>query len=140
MTSNPLTMKQLDYYDVSKLEQPNIKNYMTTYFYDKGELIATIPPGTTLDVILNDNDIKIPSTAVKQQILDKEKYDLDMKKYKDEIAKLNLEFGQDLFREFNVEDNPKRNRCYSLAFNFGHQYGVVGVYECFEKLVSLIKD
>lgn len=140
MTSIPLTMKPFDYYDVSKLQQPDVRDYMTTYFYDNGELIATIPPGTTLDKILNDTSIKIPTTAVKQQVINKEDYESAMKKYKDEMAKLNKELGNDLFREFNIEQNPKRNLCFALAYKLGYQFGPPGIYEYFEKLVPLIKD
>lgn len=136
----PLTMKPFDYYDISKIIQPDIKDYMTTYIYDKGQLIATIHPGTTMDQVLNDGNIKLSTTAIKQQVLDTERYDLDMKNYKDQISKMARELGLDLFKEFDVENNPKKDRCYNLAYNFGGQYGPQGVYECFEKLVTLIKD
>lgn len=140
MSSVPLTMKPFDYYDVTKLQQPDVRDYMTTYFYDNGELVATVPPGTSLEMILNDTSIKIPTTAVKQQVINKESYERAMQNYKEEMSRLNKEFGNDLFREFNIEDHPKRNRCYALAYKLGYQFGPAGIYDYFEKLVPLIKD
>lgn len=135
-----LTMKPFDYYDLKKVIQPDIKDYMTTYVYDKGELIATISSNTTLDEVLSDQNIKLSTTAIKQQIIDHEKYDTDLKKYKEKLSTLAKELGMDLFREFNVENNPKKDRCYALAYKYGGQYGPEGIYDCFEKLVTLIKD
>lgn len=135
-----LTMKPFDYYDLKKVIQPDVKDYMTTYVYDKGELIATINSDTTLNEVLSDQNIKLSTTAIKQQIIDHEKYDADLKKYKEKISTLAKELGMDLFREFNVENNPKKDRCYALAYKYGGQYGPEGIYDCFEKLVTLIKD
>ena len=140
MSTVPLTMKPFDYYDINQVVQPDIKDYMTTYVYDKGKLIATITPGTTMEQVINDNNIKLSTTAIKQQVLDTERYELDMKNYKDRISTMAKELGLDLYREFNVEDNPKKDRCFTLAYNCGGQYGPQGVYDCFEKFVTLIKD
>ena len=136
----PLTMKPLDHYDVGTVVQPNSKDYMTTYFYDKGQLVATIPAKTSLDKILNDADIKIPTTAVKQQVLNKEEYDEAMQVYKKKLHILTKEFSADLFKEFEIENHPKKDKCFTLAYKMGYTGGLYKIYEYFELLVQLIKD
>jgi hypothetical protein len=108
-------------------------------FKDGNKLLSEMR-GTTMEQIINDNNIKLSTTAIKQQVLDTERYELDMKNYKDRISTMAKELGLDLYREFNVEDNPKKDRCFTLAYNCGGQYGPQGVYDCFEKFVTLIKD
>lgn len=133
-------MKPFDYYDISKIEQPKMNDYMTVYYYDKGELIATVPPGSDYEQIINDPNVKMTKSCVKQQVLDSERYDEVMKEYKNNISKLASELANDLFKEFDIEEHPKRHRCYALAYQFGGEFGPKGVYDAFEKLVTLIVD
>lgn len=49
------------------------------------------------------------------------------------------EFYNDLLEEFNVTDNPKAAKCYSIAWGFGHSAGYEEVYYYFSELVELIK-
>ena len=45
---------------------------------------------------------------------------------------------EDLFEEFDVENNEKRYKCFSIAWDRGHSYGYYEVYNCFQELVELI--
>ena len=58
--------------------------------------------------------------------------------HKDEGNKQKI-FENDLYKEFQVTDNPKRFDCFSLAWEYGHSYGLKSVYEYFYDLVDLIK-
>lgn len=48
-------------------------------------------------------------------------------------------FKEALFDNFGVKDNPKKDLCWSLAWDYGHAYGLVEVYNYFDDLVDLIK-
>jgi len=48
-------------------------------------------------------------------------------------------FKEALFKEYEVEDNPKREKCFYFAWVYGHANGLYDVYSCFEDLVELIK-
>jgi hypothetical protein len=49
------------------------------------------------------------------------------------------QFHDDLLKEFKVENNPKAEKCYSLAWEHGHAYGYHEVYYYFSEFVTLIK-
>jgi NifU-like protein involved in Fe-S cluster formation len=60
--------------------------------------------------------------------------------YNEETQKLAQEFEDDLFDEFGVSDNPKRHKCFNLAWENGHAHGLREVYNYFGDYVELIKD
>lgn len=49
------------------------------------------------------------------------------------------EWKQHLFKEYGVEENPKREDCFGLAWEEGHAYGYEEIENCFSKYVELIK-
>lgn len=49
------------------------------------------------------------------------------------------EFKKDLFEHFGVQDHPKREVCYHLAYDIGHAHGYSEVLYHFTNLVELIK-
>lgn len=54
-------------------------------------------------------------------------------------AKERLIFREMLFKRYGVEDNPKRDMCYNIAWDMGHAYGLLEVEHFFSTLVELIK-
>jgi hypothetical protein len=77
--------------------------------------------------------------AVIQEVFDDLLYRADMKHYNEERLKLEEEFKQDLFEEFGVTDNPKREKAYAYAWEHGHANGFSEVYNVFDGIVELIK-
>lgn len=76
-----------------------------------------------------------------------------MSKYKDkeswkearkEWDKINreryLEFKQDLFKEFGIEDDPAREIIFHKAWDVGHSCGYHEVYLEFDELMDFVKD
>jgi hypothetical protein len=61
------------------------------------------------------------------------------KAYKEEDKRICNQFKQDLFKEFDVKDNPKADLCFSKAWEVGHAWGYGEVYNHFQDLVELIK-
>ena len=78
--------------------------------------------------------------AVIQEVLDEDAYKAQRKQYGEEIHKLHEEFVNDLYENFNVTDNPKRFKCFELAWEKGHSNGLEEVYNEFYDLVELIRD
>lgn len=73
------------------------------------------------------------------------------KKYKDEIRdarikyreaqyRINEEFKLALFKEYGVENHPKREKAFSMAWEAGHAEGYSNVEYHFSELVELLRD
>lgn len=59
--------------------------------------------------------------------------------YQAETARLEGLFRDALFEQYGVTDNPKREKCYSLAWEHGHSAGYSEVANYFSDFVELIK-
>lgn len=58
--------------------------------------------------------------------------------YKESQNKKATEFKKNLLEEHNVLDNPKAQKCYELAWDYGHSSGYYAVADYFNELVGLI--
>jgi hypothetical protein len=129
-------MKPFHYYSKLQTDYPNKTDYITYYAYDKGVALWSGPAWETDKAELK----KEYPNAVIQEVLDEDAYKVRRKEYNDERTKLHEEFVNDLFENFNVTDNPKRSKCFELAWEKGHSNGLEEVYNEFYDLVELIKD
>jgi hypothetical protein len=129
-------MKPFDYYSKSKTPYPSRQDYITSYVYNKGEVLWS---GPTWEKNKSDLKEEYPN-AIIQEVLDEETYLEQMKKYGEEKQKLQEEFINDLFEEFGVGDNTKRHKAFDLAWEKGHASGYSEVYNEFYDLVELIKE
>jgi hypothetical protein len=48
-------------------------------------------------------------------------------------------FKQELYKEYKVEDNPKKDVAFQIAWERGHASGLYEVYSIFDDLVELIE-
>ena len=129
-------MKPFDYYSKPQTVYPNKKDYITYYAYDKGEVLHC---GTCIHQPVSKLKEVYPN-AVIQEVLDEDAYKAQRKRYSDESAKLYKEFQNDLFEDYGVSDNPKRFKCFDLAWEHGHSSGLEEVYNYFGDFVELIQD
>ena len=129
-------MKPFEYYSKPQTLYPNKQDYITFYVYDRGELLFAGFASTNSKIKLKED---YPN-AVIQEVLDEERYKAHRKEYESESAKLRQEFQNDLFEDFGVSDNPKRFKCFDLAWELGHSSGLQVVYTYFGDFVDLIKD
>ncbi len=115
-------MKPIEYYSTPRVAYPDspVKPYMT----------------------------KTHTAAQAKEYAEKlEQYESEMPSYKSgkdayyrEEQLLLLEFKTDLFEKHGVTDNPKRENCYSIAWERGHSSGLGEVMNYFSDFVELIKD
>jgi hypothetical protein len=126
-------MKPLDYYKTVDIPYPVKSAYETTYVYSKGEILWQGTGASLIEVR------KQYPNAVIESHLDKEAYNEEVKVYNSAKAKRESEFVKDLFEEFDVTDNPKKELCYAIAYDMGHAHGFSEVYSMFSDLVELIK-
>lgn len=129
-------MKPFEYYSKLQTLYPNKRDYITFYVYDKG---ACIYSESSLSNTKSNLKEDYPN-AVIQEVLDEDAYYDHRKEYDDERNKLHQEFQNDLFKEYGVSDNPKRFKCFDLAWEHGHSCGHTEVYDLFGDFVELIKD
>lgn len=59
--------------------------------------------------------------------------------WRDENNRLTELFKNDLFQEFGVQNNPKREKAWLIAWDKGHAMGFSEVYSEFSDLVELIQ-
>lgn len=125
-------MKDFDYYSKPKIKYPDRKFYTTIYVYHKGKVLDTIP----LQFFKHEN---YPNDVTLEKEFDSDKYKKDVNKYYEETSRLHEEFKNDLFEDFNVMNNPKKDKCFELAWEYGQSAGYEDVYVHFDNLVELIK-
>ncbi len=58
--------------------------------------------------------------------------------YHMEINRLYNLFKKDLFEEYGVQDNPKVEKAFALAYDYGHSSGYPSIENYFSELVDLI--
>jgi hypothetical protein len=133
-------MKSFDYYSKTQTLYPNKKDYITFYVYDKGVCICEEKSGSVTGSITKSHLNQKYLNAVIQEVLDEDGYKAHQKQYTEEKHKLYEEFVNDLFENFNVTDNPKRQKAFDLAWEKGHANGLEEVYNEFYDLVELIED
>jgi hypothetical protein len=69
----------------------------------------------------------------------KASYDRRLREYSEEQSRLETLFKQALFFYASVEDNPKAEKVFSIAWEKGHSSGFSEVYNEFTDIVDLIK-
>ena len=126
-------MKPFNYYQTSDIPYPKKSAYETIYVYSKGEVLLQSVGASLTEVR------KLYPDALIETHFDKDAYNEEAKVYRTALGKKVGEFIQDLFEEFGVTDNPKKELCYSIAYDMGHAYGFSEVYSEFSDLVELIK-
>lgn len=128
-------MKDFDYYSKPKTFYPNKDDYTTVHFYDNEEVIWS----GNLREFPKELKTKHPN-GLTQKIVNEEQFKEHRKAYGDEVHKLQEEFIHDLFKYYGVENNPKREAAYALAYEYGHYNGFSEIDHYFSELVNLIKD
>ena len=65
-------------------------------------------------------------------------YKNHVRKYRNEEQQKHDEFKEDIFKEFDVLNNPKKDPLFDKVWDIGHSNGYYEVYVTFEDLVELI--
>jgi hypothetical protein len=126
-------MKPFNYYETADIPYPVKSAYETIYVYRKGEILLQ-SVGVSLTEVR-----KLYPDALIETHLDKDAFKEQVSLHRTALAEKEREFIKDLFEEFGVTDNPKKELCYSIAYDMGHAYGFSEVYSKFSDLVELIK-
>jgi len=124
-------MKDFDYYGEAEMPYPRKPDFATTYFYSKGALMLTVKPGEPF-----------PSnrwTWTRETVLDNDSYMKAVTAYNVAIKAKHDEFTEDLFKELSIEDSPKKEKLFDIAWDNGHSYGFSQVYHEACDLVELIR-
>jgi hypothetical protein len=114
---------------------PQKNDYITYNVYLNGKVLGTNLNEEQFKEIKRQN----PHSVV-EQLKDEIKYKQDRDKYYKKVNELEQQFINDLFVEFGVENNPKREKAYQLAYSYGHSAGYQEIYNYLIDMVNLIKD
>jgi hypothetical protein len=94
-------------------------------------------PSTTIDIsTASDDDVFQARLALGDYNSAVAKYDADLKRFRDDEARLHQEFRDDLEREFGMKGHPKADLLYSKASDRGYDEG--GRYEVYQAYLDLI--
>lgn len=128
-------MKPWDYYKTVNVPYPSKDEFTDVFVYSKGEVVwkgkyTDFKPfsegrfkGMLVEKVVNEAGLKAQRIA-----------------YGAEQSRLEQEFKTDLFEEHGVIDHPKANKCYGIAYDYGHSSGYQEIANYFDTLVDLIKD
>lgn len=134
-------MKPFDYYSKPQTSYPSNLDYTTVFVYDKGEVIWSGAHSEYTSTIMDNHP-----TAVVQKVFDKDSFKKHRDRHNEESCRLHQQFISDLYAEFGVSDNPKKDKAFALAWDralaransFDDRYTYT--YEYFKDLTELIKD
>jgi hypothetical protein len=139
-------MKPFDYYSKPQTSYPSNLDYTTVFVYDKGEVIwsGAHSEYTSATNLAHKTIMDNHPTAVVQKVFDKDSFTKHRDRHNEESNRLHQEFISDLYAEFGVSDNPKKNKAFNLAWGRatanGFQNRYSDIYEYFKDLTELIKD
>jgi len=119
----------------SALEYPTKEQFTKVFVYSKGEVVwrglyADFKP-------FSEGRFK---GMLVEKVVDEDAFKVARRVYAADQVRLTEQFRQDLFVEHDVVTNPKRDKCYSLAWDQGHSAGYGAVASYFDTFVDLIKD
>ena len=110
----------------------NKDSFTTIYEYSKGKVLGTI-------LLEEFRKIGKDPKRTFEKVLDEEAYKRMQKEYYEEESRCYNQFKQDLFEEYNVTNNPRAEKCFSMAWERGHSSGYESVANEFGELVELIQ-
>lgn len=128
------TMSNYDEDYKNNAPYPNKKDFTTIFVYSKGVVLFK---GTREEV-----EQELGKDFGKKYVVEISVDEVDYKKVRDayyaEENRLYEKFKQDLFEEYEVENNPNREKAFSLAWENGHSSGYSEVAGYFDDYVDLI--
>lgn len=127
---------------VNTLPYPDRNDYTTTFYYKAGKCVGqrigagavTFPDGRSMMAVQ-----VVPKDWVTEKVVDEAAFREGQERYIAEARRLEELFKADLFEEFGVSDNPKRELCYVIAYRSGHSHGYSEIYAEFSDIVELIQ-
>lgn len=125
-------MKSFDYYSSANKTYINPVDYTTVYVYSQGVCLAAVPAGEFTRELY-------PDKVLIERSIDQNALNAARKEASQRAATLHEEFKNDLYKEFCVEDNPKREQAFQIAWEYGHSSGYEDVCNHFCNIVDLIR-
>ena len=120
----------------NEMKAPSKLDFTLVYGYSRGQALFSRPKSEITAAFLE----QFQGPVIREEILDDAAYADARKKYHEEDDRLFGEFKLDLFSEYGVENHPKREKAFGIAWEHGHSSGYNDVVGYFEELVDLIFD
>jgi hypothetical protein len=130
-------LKNFGYYNEIGMDYPDRAAYGKVFVYNKGKVIVN---GTNASMVSHSAlaDYKKQNFAV-ETVYDTDAYNAARREYGQLEGQKTAEFRDDLFDEHGVTGNPRAQKCYDIAWSYGHSAGFSEVANYFSELVDLIK-
>lgn len=128
-------MKPFEYYCRPQTPYPRKFDYITFHVYENGKVLWSGHSSCKTKFELK---TQYPN-AVIQEVFNEIEYKEKSLQYTNEKTKLHFEFKKDLFEEFGVSDNPKREKAFDYVWDkVPSSYSEF--YDAFSDIVDLIRD
>ena len=124
------------------LKYPLSKDFTRKFVYKSGKLVATISPHPQNEApvtVFESGFTEIPERAIVETEIDAARYKVALDAYRAAEQAVNDKFKNDLFKDLGIEDNPRRDKLYSKAWELGHSSGLQEIYNVACDLVELIE-
>ncbi len=134
-------MKPFDYYKDVKVKYPTKEDFMTTYWYKAGAVIAMRKGRGEIRRVPDDGraiDIKELDGLVTDSTLDVASYAAAKVAYEKEAGRLSTEFMEDCFEDLGIEDDSRRHVMYNEAYERGHSGGHYEVHSTLSSIVDFV--
>jgi hypothetical protein len=128
-------MKDYDYYAMKGVSYPTKTQFTTVFVYKTGRVVWQ---GAMAEFDACEKDLK--SAGMIEKSVDEDAYKTAMASYHVQQQKRSIEFFTDLCEEHGVTGNPKADKVYQLAYDYGHSVGHQEVAGYFAQLAEIIKD
>lgn len=121
-------MKDFSYYSDVEMSYPN-KTEIKEQIYKENNFDKFV--GTKAQIAEEEKRLK--------ELINKYYVELQTVYLKEKDKKF-MEFKKDSFEELGIENNPKRDKLFEIAWEKGHSYGYSNVYSNMVELLPLIED
>ena len=113
--------------EYQSIKLPNKKDFTEYYFYSKGKFLGKSKDGNAY------------SNCVVEKIYDDQAYKEARKDFDKRMSEVEQEFINWLYDDLGIQDNPKKEKLYSIAYERGHSGGFSEIYSEALDLVELIQ-
>jgi hypothetical protein len=74
-----------------------------------------------------------------QEVLEKESRRAANRYYNEQVRDVTERFKQACFKELGIQDHPKKEKAFEIAWDYGHSSGYYEVYNYLETISELLK-
>lgn len=121
---------------VNPLTLPQKADFLVKFWYRAGKCVATKVGNKEPEIL--DPFVGLLGVCTMETVQDTASFQIARDAYHRRGGEIMKEFKRDLFADLGISGHPKRDKMYSLAWEYGHSGGLAEVYDYALNLVELM--